>query len=56
MKWDIENICFVGIVIAFLAVLVVMYFQSGRINDCAKRGGYAVETSAGWVCAKLEKV
>lgn len=56
MRWDIEDVCFVGIVIALLAVLVFIYFQSGRIDDCIKRGGTVVDTSAGWVCAKLERI
>lgn len=56
MRWDIEDICFVGIVIALLAVLAFVYFQSGRVDDCIKRGGTVVDTSAGWVCAKLERI
>ena len=57
MKFDIEYA--VLTIIAVLMVVAVIAFiskQSDKINDCAKRGGHAVDTSQGWVCAKLEKV
>jgi hypothetical protein len=42
--------------LCILGLIAFIYMQSGKVNDCAKRGGYAVDTSQGWVCAKLEKV
>lgn len=56
MLRDIEDWVFFTVIIGALAVLVFIYFQSGKIDDCTKRGGYAVDTSKGWVCAKLERV
>lgn len=56
MRWDNEDWVFVGVAVVAIAMIAFIWMASGKIDDCAKRGGYAVETSAGLVCAKLEKV
>jgi preprotein translocase subunit SecG len=56
MKWDIGDCFLLIIVVISLMVLVFVLMQSGKMDDCYKRGGRVVDTSAGWVCAKLEKV
>ncbi len=56
MKWDIEDWVFFAVIIGALAVIVFIFLQSGKIDDCYKRGGHVVDTSQGWVCAKLERV
>ena len=57
MKFDIEYAVLTIIaVLMVVAVIAFVFKQSGKIDDCAKRGGYAVDTSSGWVCAKLERV
>ena len=56
MSYDIEEFLCLGFILLVCGVLVFIVFQSGKIDDCVKRGGYAVDTSAGWVCAKLERI
>ena len=53
---NIEDWVFFAVIIGALAVLVFVYFQSGKMDECRERGGTVVDTSAGWVCAKLERV
>lgn len=56
MRYDWEDIAFIGIIIAAIAVIIFIFMQSGRIDDCVKRGGTVVDTSAGWICAKIERI
>lgn len=56
MLRDIEDWVFFAVIIGALAVIVFIFLQSGKIDDCYKRGGHVVDTSQGWVCAKLERV
>jgi preprotein translocase subunit SecG len=53
---DWENIAFVGVVIASIAVIVFVIMQSGNVSDCTKRGGTVIDTAGGWVCAKIERI
>jgi len=53
---DWENIAFIGVVIAVLALCVFIYLQSGKMNECVKRGGTVIETANGYVCAKIERI
>ena len=56
MKWDFENVMIGVLVVALVVIGFFIFKQMGRIDDCAKRGGYSIDTSQGWVCAKLERI
>lgn len=56
MRWDFENVMIGILAVAIIAIGFFIFKQMGKANDCRERGGYAVDTSQGWVCAKLERV
>lgn len=51
-----EKLIIVGLCIGALALIGFIYVQMGKIDDCRQRGGYAIDTKNGWVCAKLERL
>jgi hypothetical protein len=57
MLRDIEDWVFFSVIIgALVALFFIVFVQSDKMDDCRKRGGYVVDTTSGWVCAKLERV
>lgn len=56
MRYDWEDIAFIGIIIAGLCLIVFLIFQGERIDDCTKRGGTAIKTTNGWICGKVERI
>ena len=56
-----KHLDFENIMIGIFAVVIVglgffIFKQIGKFDDCRERGGYAVDTKQGWVCAKLERI
>lgn len=53
---DFDDVMIGILTVAIIGIGFFIFKQMGKANDCRERGGYAVDTSQGWVCAKLERI
>jgi len=55
-RLDFDDVMIVIFAVAIIIIGFFIFKQIGKSDDCHKRGGYSVDTSHGWVCAKLERI
>lgn len=45
-----------GMVLVFCALGYLIYTTQGKWDECRAKGGYVVELTNGYICAKLEVI